>query len=75
MAVDKQIEKQGSAPINTHRESLEPMGPVIGEGVEGRKGRGGEEESRRGASMWRQTSARFPRQVCAKRKQQYFSKC
>lgn len=41
MAVDKQIEKQGSASINTHGESLEPMGPVTGEGVDEAEGRGG----------------------------------
>lgn len=58
MAVDKQIEKQGSAPINTHGESLEPMGPVIGEGVEEAEGRGGEGASWRGANMWRQTWGR-----------------
>lgn len=75
MAVDKQIEKQGSAPINTHRESLEPMGPVIGEGVEGRKGRGGEGVSWRGASMWRQTSGQVSKTGLHKKKPQYFSKC
>lgn len=72
MAVDKQIEKQGSAPINTRRESLEPMGPVIGEGVEEAEGRGGGELERSKyveANVGQGFHDRF-----VQKKPQYFSK-